>query len=115
MSLPLFDPPGEPLDDAPDLVGMVHRGDPHTSREAAEVIQKHQTELHAKVLEAFRMFGPMTDEQLEQLVEFRGYGPSTIRKRRSELYQADRLSVVGERVNTRGRKMLVWGMVLVHD
>ena len=52
----------------------------------------------------------MTDEQLENLPEFHDYGPSTIRKRRSELFQQHALVAVGDTVNTRGRKMLVWAL-----
>lgn len=102
MDLPLFD--------APDLRGMVHRDDPHTSSAAAEVIARRRTELHEKVLAAFERYGAMTDEDLEQLDEFRGYGPSTIRKRRSELFHQQALVSVGERLNSRGRTMLVWAL-----
>jgi hypothetical protein len=87
---------------------MVHADDPHTSIEAATVIVQRRTELHEKVLQAFAAHGAMTDEQLETLPEFHDYGPSTIRKRRSELFQQDALVVAGNRVNTRGRKMLIW-------
>ena len=70
-----------------DLRGMVHAGDP------------------------FDRHGPMTDDELERLPEFAGYGPSTIRKRRSELYQQQALRVCGEGVNRRGYKMLRWALV----
>jgi len=91
-----------------DITGMVHRDDPHTSVDAAAVIERRRNELHEKVLAAFRQHGRMTDEDLEELQEFRGYGPSTIRKRRSELFQQHALVSVGDRTNSRGRKMLVW-------
>jgi hypothetical protein len=94
-----------------ELVEMVHRDDPPTSIEAAATIERHRTELHVRVLAAFRRHGPMTDEQLEELPEFDGYGPSTIRKRRSELYHAQQLVAVGERRNARNCKMLVWAVV----
>jgi hypothetical protein len=94
----------------PGLQGMVHHGDPHTSVESAIVILRQQNELHVKVEAAFVEHGQMTDEQLEELPEFVGYGPSTIRKRRSELYHAHRLVKVGEQRNRRGRKMLVWDL-----
>jgi hypothetical protein len=93
-----------------DIAGMVHRNDPHTSVEAAVVIARKRSELHEKVLAAFADRGRMTDEQLEQLPEFQDYGPSTIRKRRSELFQQQALRPYGERVNSRGRTMLVWGL-----
>jgi hypothetical protein len=97
------------LFNAPDVRGMVHRADPQTSIEAAAAIEPRRTELHAKVLQAIAEYGPMTDEELEDLEDFWGYGPSTIRKRRSELYQQGALVIVGERVNSRHKKMLVWG------
>ncbi len=90
------------------IVGMVHTGDPHTSTDAAVVVARRRTELHARVLRAFGAVGPMTDEELERLPEFAAMGPSTLRKRRSELFQQGALVIVGERLNTRGRKMAVW-------
>ncbi len=91
-----------------DITGMVHADDPHTSIDAATVIALRRNELHEKVLAAFARYGSMTDEELENLPEFRDYGPSTIRKRRSELFQQHALVAVGDAVNTRGRKMLIW-------
>lgn len=91
-----------------DIRGMVHGDDPHTSVDAATVIARQRNELHEKVLAAFAHHGAMTDEQLETLPEFLDYGPSTIRKRRSELFQQHALVAVGDAVNTRGRKMLIW-------
>jgi len=91
-----------------DITGMVHADDPYTSIAAATVIIQRRTELHEKVLQAFAAHGAMTDEQLETLPEFHDYGPSTIRKRRSELFQQHALVPIGEAVNTRGRKMLIW-------
>jgi hypothetical protein len=92
------------------ITGMVHADDPHTSIDAAVVMAHRRTELHEQVLAAFRLYGNMTDETLENLPEFADYGPSTIRKRRSELYQQQALAVAGERLNSRGRKMLVWAL-----
>lgn len=94
-----------------DLAGMVHTADPHTSVDAATKMAHRRTALHARVLEAFDRHGPMTDDELERLPEFAGYGPSTIRKRRSELYQQQALRVCGEGVNRRGCKMLRWEIV----
>lgn len=92
----------------PDLRGMTHHDDPYTSHEAAAAIERRRTELHEKVLEAFDAHGAMTDEDLEQLPEFVEYGPSTIRKRRSELLQAGAIIAIGDRRNSRGRRMLIW-------
>jgi hypothetical protein len=97
-------------DDDADLRGMTHHDDPYTSVEAAAKIERHRTELHARVLQAFLEHGPMTDAELEQLPEFHGYGPSTLRKRRSELYHAHDLAAIGERRNARNCKMLVWSV-----
>jgi len=91
-----------------DISGMVHHDDPVTSLEAAVVIARHRTELHDKIEAALRALGPMDDEQLEQLPQFAGYGPSTIRKRRSELFQMGVVTPCGVRTNSRGRRMLVW-------
>ena len=82
--------------------GWCTRGDPHTSIDAAAKLAPKRTALHARVLEAFDRHGPMTDDELERLPEFSGYGPSTIRKRRSEVYQRQALRVCGEGVNRAG-------------
>lgn len=71
----------------PNLRGMVRNPDHATSVAAATVIERKLTVLHAAVLHAFRELGPMTDYALETLSRFEQYGPSTIRKRRSELFQ----------------------------
>ena len=99
-----------PVRSEDDIQGMVHHDDPHTSVEAAIVIARKRTELHERVLQAFRDCGPMTDERLEELSRFEDYGPSTIRKRRSELYQDGVLVIVGEAMNSRGRTMFLWGL-----
>src|SRR5262245_13356519 len=91
-----------------DIKGMVHRAPLSTEVAAAEFIARKRTELHDRCLRAFRKFGPMTDAELETLDEFATYGPSTIRKRRSELYQYGVLEICGERRNDRGRPMKVW-------
>ncbi|MBM4073795.1 MAG: hypothetical protein FJ271_33480 [Planctomycetes bacterium] len=93
------------------VLGMIRQSDHHTAVDAAAVIEPKRTELHQRVLDAFVRHGNMTDEQLEQLPEFNSFGPSTIRKRRSELYQQKALFPVSEAVNSRGRKMWVWGLL----
>lgn len=90
------------------IKGMVHSDDPSTSVVAANSINQCKSRLHQKVMDAFGIYGSMTDSELEGLDEFKDYGPSTIRKRRSELYQSGKLEVCGERNNNRGFKMLVW-------
>lgn len=92
------------------IEGMVRADDHSTSVDAAVAISLQLNDLHKKVIAAFRSRGPMTDEQLEQLPDFVTYGPSTIRKRRSELYQDGRLVEVRIDVNSRNRKMKVWAL-----
>lgn len=105
---------GDIFDDAriqPETIaGMVHRDDLHTARDAAAAIVPKLTRLHDQVLAAFRRRGRMTDEALEGLDEFATYGPSTIRKRRSELAARGDLVAVGDQRNSRGRKMLIWAI-----
>lgn len=84
--LPLFsDPEPAPLARSP-----MHRArDPQTSRDAADAVLPKVSTLHEQVLSALAAAGDtgLNDRQLEQLPQFARYGPSTIRKRRSELYQ----------------------------
>jgi hypothetical protein len=94
-----------------DTRGMVRHDSPVTSQRAAESVLPHLTELHERVLLAFRMHGTLTDEELERLPEFTDYSPSTIRKRRSELYRDHkRLCENGAtRPNARGTaELTVW-------
>lgn len=84
--LPLF----SAVETAPLARSPMHRTrDPQTSREAAAAILPKVNSLHEQVLEALAVAGDagLNDRQLEQLPQFSRYGPSTIRKRRSELYQ----------------------------
>jgi hypothetical protein len=68
---------------------MARRRDPETSHQAAAAVLPKVHSLHEQVLSALAAAGPdgLNDRQLEQLPQFAKYGPSTIRKRRSELYQ----------------------------
>lgn len=103
-------------DDQPDLFsatkGMVRPTDPNTSHEAAAgVVKRDKSKLQKKILEAFEREGPMTDMELEELPEFEKYAPTTISKRRTELYQRGELVMLPEeRVNRFGSKMKVWGL-----
>ncbi len=92
------------------IKGMVHSDDPETSKIAAQKINECKSKLHVAVLNAFIEHGNMTDSQLENLPCFRQYGPSTIRKRRSELYQVGKLTGKGEARNERGFTMVLWGI-----
>lgn len=80
-----------------DAVPMVRRrGDHATSHEAADRLAGRLSELHRLTLAAFSAAGPrgLTDRELEDLPQFAKFGPSTLRKRRSELYRAGRLVTV---------------------
>ena len=92
--LPLFAPPP-----------MVRQGDPDTSRAAAARIEPKVRTLHLAVLAAIDAAGEdgLTDRELEQLAQFAHYGPSTIRKRRSELYQLGYLTPRSTRAG-----LMVW-------
>lgn len=94
----------------PPLRTMVHRDAASTETDAAESIRPRLNRMHAVVRELFRAHGEMTDETLERLPEVTDWAPSSARKRRSELYQAGELRVIGETTNSRGRRMLVWGL-----
>lgn len=100
---PLLDwVPPEPQFNTRDM----HRKHDHqTSIDASERIARSvktrlQEQIHAKLVE----LGPMTDGELEALPGFAHYGPSTVRKRRSELFQAHRVIDTGERRN----HMKIW-------
>jgi hypothetical protein len=81
------------------LPPAVRRDDPATSREAAARIRPQVRALHRAVWDAIETTGPvgLTDRELEILPQFAQYGPSTVRKRRSELYQLGHLAAAGTR------------------
>jgi hypothetical protein len=84
--LPLFSAPNP----APGGLPPMHRvADQQTSIDAAAAVLPKVRTLHEEVLAALAAAGAegLNDRQLEQLPQFARYGPSTIRKRRSELYQ----------------------------
>lgn len=87
---------------------MVRRNDHSTSVAAAVALADSINALQQKVIEAFEEHGDMTDWKLENLPRFAVYGPSTIRKRRSELYQAKRIVENGVETNPNGKQMKVW-------
>lgn len=93
-----------------ELIGMIRDGDYSTSTEAAEAIAPRRSAMQHLILIAFGALGPMTDEELETLHMFRQYGQTTISKRRTELYQQGILEAVGQKVNSRGRHMVVWAL-----
>jgi len=82
----------------PNIKGMVRRADHSTSVSAAVgVVKRDKSKLQAEVLAAFHELGPMTDGELEALPRFSQYAYSTVRKRRTELYQNGDLVDTGER------------------
>ena len=75
----------------------LHRStDPGTSRDAGEAQIAGLGSLQQKVLLAYLEEGPMTGFECERLRQFRdAYGPSTIRKRISELADGGYLVACG--------------------
>lgn len=93
------------------VLGMVRRSNPHTSVVAARSVRGTRSALQVKILSILQRAGPLTDEELETHEEMAAMNlaPSTVRKRRSELFQAGELVEAGERPNRRGSAMLtVW-------
>ena len=102
MDLFEWQPPA-PQYNTPD---MHRRNDDHqTAIDASERVAKFcKTELQTAVYEALIKYGPMTDGELERLDVFAHYSPSTVRKRRSELYQEGRVA----KTDARRDGMSVW-------
>lgn len=87
-----------------------HARDPHTAKIAGSGFeQRGISDLHELVLEALRA-GPLTDEELERLPQFARLAPSTVRKRRSELFHMGRIKRSAVVQNARGRPMLKWAL-----
>ena len=82
--------------------------DPVTSLLASKSLKPHMHRLHTVCLEKFKLYGPMTDEQLEECPGFDEYAPSTVRKRRCELAEMGLIVPAGNKQNKRGRMMIVW-------
>lgn len=84
----------------------MHRArDMQTAIDASERVAPCRKVLQQQIMTAFRARGPMTDGELENLPQFKDkFKPSTVRKRRSELYQD------GQVVATLDRRdgMTVW-------
>ena len=97
-----------------DLFTYVHpyNGEPpfqkhsDTSRAAAAGMRNKLGQLHVRVMEAIRFHGPLTDEELCDVLNLQG---NTLRPRRRELQLMSYVVDSGERRNTRsGRKAVVW-------
>lgn len=92
--------------------GMVRSADHETSVQAAQVVKAGLSTLQGLVMAAFKRISSMTDGELEDLPEFRHFAYSTVRKRRTELYQKGLLFKTDER-KTEGRSnMAVWAVTI---
>lgn len=81
--------------------------DPSTSVEAADVASERLTEKQQQVLEVLQDHGPMTDEQLVDLLP--RMSPSGVRSRRSELIERRLARDTGATTLTRmGNKTIIW-------
>jgi hypothetical protein len=85
------------------------RGDPRTSHDAARSL-KYVTDAQSSIIDLFREFGPMTDEQVWERLRGRILiSPSGARTRRHELVEAGLLVDSGERARTlANRHTIVW-------
>lgn len=88
--------------------------DPSTSH-AAEKSVSRLAESYRIILDLFRTYGPMNDEQLVQRWKSNSSkyaADSGIRSRRAELVAADRLEDSGERIKMQsGRMSIVWRII----
>lgn len=92
-------------------LGTIRERDSETSLSAALALMPRLSLMQAAVVAAFDKHGPMTDEQLEQLPEFREYKYSTARKRRTELVTKGLLASCGKAMNESGSaKMTLWDL-----
>ena len=73
-----------------EILGMVRTTDPIESQRAAVDSLAHRTQIQQRILAILVAEGPQTDRQLSDRNEFRGYGQSTVRTRRSELTQSEK-------------------------
>lgn len=78
---------------------MTRARDRQTSKDAAERVRPHLSQLQTAVLNALMAHGAagLTDKELERLPLFQDLAPSTVRKRRSELLQLGRVREAGVR------------------
>lgn len=74
---------------------------------AAEDIVPSASTLRARVYAALVERGPMTDEEMQEVL---GMNPSTQRPRRVELWRAGKVARVGKRLTRSGRTAAVWGV-----
>lgn len=77
--------------------GLCRTPDQPTSVEAAERIAGKLSDLQQQVFEAICFYPDRTARELENLEAFRQFGPSTVRKRISELHRMGRIRTRGIR------------------
>lgn len=88
------------------IVGMSHRNDPDTSREAANLTNRQRG-----ILVAYRCLenrGPINGFELGTLPEFSGFESDTGRKRASDLYKMGLAYKEGRNVNVAGRRCCMY-------
>ena len=79
----------KPVDpNALDIFAPMHRSsDSAASRMAADRVRPRMNDLRRKVLDVLKKHQPITALEMEELPEFEGFAPTTVRKRCSELVQ----------------------------
>lgn len=80
------------------LDGMHRKPDHGTSVDAAKAVIGIKNHLQQEIYDLL-LLRDMTDGELETLEQFSRYSPSTVRKRRSELFQNKRVVDTGARRN----------------
>ncbi len=90
------------------ILGMARAPDHGTSVMAAGKVERKRSDLQEWIVCALRANGPMTDRELEQLPEFIMYAPSTVRKRRSELWDDGRGVLVRDGVKD---GLTIWKLI----
>lgn len=97
-----------------EVIALARTTDPQTSHDAAKTVRV--TEGQMAVYSEFRMYGPMTDEQLIRALSVRAescpdarLSDSGARSRRSELVRLGMLKDSGRRgVTASGRQTIIW-------
>ena len=97
-----------------EVIALTRTTDPQTSHDAAKTVRV--TDGQMAVYAEFRMYGPMTDEQLIYALKVRSescpdaqLSDSGARSRRSELVKLGMLRDSGQRgVTASGRQTIIW-------
>ena len=97
----------QPVLDTPtrSIVGMVRGNDPIECQAAAVRVRHDCKWLRYRLMQILATQGPRTARDLESRAEFKAFGPSTVRKRISELRQAGKITQQG-----REDGMAKWGI-----